>query len=40
MTASAMVDDTSRNYENSRLVGNCRGERVDLEEVICIFSSE
>jgi len=40
MTASAMIDDASCNYENSRLVGNYRGERVDLEEVVCVFSSE
>jgi len=40
MTASAMIDDASRDYKNRRLVGDGRGKRINFEVVISILSSK
>lgn len=40
MATSAVIDDASRDYENSGLIGDGCGERIDFEEVIGVPSSE
>ena len=40
MPTSAMIDDASRDYENSWLVGDDGGKRINLEEVIGVLSSK
>ena len=40
MAMSAMIDDASGDYENSGLVGDDGGDRINLEEMIRVLSSE
>lgn len=38
MPSAKTIDDSSRNYEDCRLIGNCRRKRIDLETVLDLLS--